>query len=295
MSFFSAHDLPVFAGAPQVHAARHLGLSARRSIIHMAKLASRHWADPVRALRTDLGLPPAPDPIIEGQHSPQGVLALFSRVLADPQPDWPAHTHITGSVFYDGPTTAIDLPRALDRFLENGPAPIVFTLGTSAVGAAGRFFEQSALAARQLGTRAVLLVGKDPRNQPTAPLPDGIFVSDYAPYSAIFPRAAAIVHHGGVGTTAQALRAGKPMLIVPHAHDQPDNAFRVEKLGVARVLYPKLYKATRIVDALTALLGNPAFSDAAAAVGARVREEDGAATASAHIQAVLHDGRSASR
>ena len=291
MSFFSAHDLPVFAGAPQVHAARHLGLSARRSIIHMAKLASRHWADPVRALRTDLGLPAAPDPIIEGQHSPQGVLALFSRVLADPQPDWPAHTHITGSVFYDGTTTS-ELPRALDRFLENGPAPIVFTLGTSAVGAAGRFFEQSALAARQLGARAVLLVGKDPRNQPPAPLPDGIFVCDYAPYSAIFPRAAAIVHHGGVGTTAQALRAGKPMLIVPHAHDQPDNAFRVEKLGVARVLYPKLYKVTRIVEALGALLGNRVVSDAAAAVGARVREEDGAATASALIEAKLRARRS---
>ena len=288
MSFFSAHDLPVFAAAPQAHAARHLGLAACRSIIHVAKLAARHWADPVRALRAELGLPAAPDPIFEGQHSPTGVLALFSRVLADVQPDWPPRTHITGTVFYDGATSSTDLPRGLDQFLERGPAPIVFTLGTSAVGAAGRFYEESAAATRRLGARAVLLVGHDPRNRPAAPVPDDIFVCDYAPYSALFPRAAAIVHQGGVGTTAQALRAGRPMLVVPYAHDQPDNAFRVERLGVARVLYPKQYRTARIVETLALLLADRSIASAAAKIGARVRAEDGPAAASAQIEAVLH-------
>ncbi len=287
MSFFSAHELPVFAAAPSTHAARHLGLSATRSIIHMAKLAARHWADPARALRAELGLPEAPDPIFEGQHSPRAVLGLFSTVLGDPQPDWPAHTHVTGSIFHDGVAPSAGLPRALEQFLAKGPPPIVFTLGTAAVGAAGRFYEYSAAAARQLGARAVLLVGHDPRNSPATPLPESIIACDYAPYSAIFPRAAAIVHQGGVGTTAQALRAGKPMLVVPHAHDQPDNAFRVERLGVARILYPRRYTAPRVAEALTALLADDSVARAAEVVGARVRAEDGPGAAAARIEDVL--------
>ena len=287
MSFFSAHDLPVFAAAPQVHAARHLGLAARKSLIHMAKLASRHWADPVRALRTELGLPEAPDPIFEGQHSPLGVLALFSRLLADPQPDWPVSTHVTGAVFHDGTAPTDGMPRTLELFLARGPAPVVFTLGTSAVGAAGRFYEQSAAAARQLGIRAVLLTGHDPRNRPASPLPESILLCDYAPYSSLFPQAAAIVHQGGVGTTQQAMRAGKPMLVVPFAHDQPDNAFRAERLGVARVVYPKQYKATRVAECLELLFADVAMANSARDVGARVRAEDGPGAAVAAIEAVL--------
>jgi UDP:flavonoid glycosyltransferase YjiC (YdhE family) len=290
MSFFSAHDLPVFAAAPQAHAARHLGLSASRSIIHVAKLAARHWGDPVRALRADLHLPPAPDPIFEGQHSPRGVLALFSPVLAEPQADWPPATHITGSVFYDGAPSGAAMPRELEQFLAEGPAPVVFTLGTSAVGAAGRFYEQSTAAVKQLGVRGVMLIGGDPRNRPSIPLPPEIIACEYAPYSALFPRASAIVHQGGVGTTAQALRAGKPMLVVPHAHDQPDNAFRVERLGVARVVYPRQYKGGRIVEVLGGLLGDASVATAAAAVGARVSAEDGARVASEWIETVLQEG-----
>ena len=288
MSFFSAHDLPVFAAAPQVHAARHLGLAASRSVVRMAKLASRHWADPVRALRSELGLPEAPDPIFEGQHSPLGVLALFSRVLADPQPDWPPNTHITGSIFYDDVDPSNELPRSLRRFLDDGPPPIVFTLGTSAVGAAGPFYEQSASATQQLGRRAVLLVGHDQRNHPATPHKD-VCVCEYASYTALFPRAAAIVHQGGIGTTAQALRAGKPMLVVPHAHDQPDNAFRVERLGVARVLYPKHYRAAKIAEVLGGLLADRTAAKTAADVAERMRQEDGAETASDVIERTLRE------
>jgi UDP:flavonoid glycosyltransferase YjiC (YdhE family) len=287
MSFFSAHDLPLFTAAPQVHAARHLGLAASRSVIRMAKLASRHWGDPVRALRKQLGLPDAPDPIFEGQHSPLGVLALFSRVLAEPQPDWPHNTHITGNLFYDGAVDGTTLPRTLERFLAAGPPPIVFTLGTSAVGAAGRFYEESARAAQLMGVRAVLLVGRDPRNRPVEPPSDDINICEYAPYSGLFPRAAAIVHQGGIGTTAQALRAGKPMVVVPHAHDQGDNAFRVERLGVARTIYPKQYRAARVAETLAALLADGSLAHVAAEIGAVVRAEDGATAACDRIESVL--------
>jgi UDP:flavonoid glycosyltransferase YjiC (YdhE family) len=287
MSFFSAHDLPVFAAAPSTHAARHLGLGATRSLIRMAKLAARHWADPVRALRAELGLPPTEDPIFEGQHSPHLVLAMFSRVLADPQPDWPPRTCITGSILYDRAADDASLPPELSRFLASGPAPIVFTLGTSAVGAAGRFYDESAAAARELGLRAVLLIGSDARNRPSGPPSPERLVCAYAPYSTLFPRAAAIVHQGGVGTTAQALHAGKPTVIVPYAHDQPDNAYRVERLGASRTVYPRHYKAPRIVETLRSLLADPAAAQSAIAVAARVRAEDGVGVACVEIERVL--------
>ena len=290
MSFFSAHDLPVFAAAPAAHAARHLGLGATRSMIRMAKLAARHWGDPVRALRAELGLPPAADPVFEGQHSPELVLAMFSRVLAAPQPDWPAKTCITGNIFYDGaPESGPD--GELRRFLDDGAAPLVFTLGTSAVGAAGRFYEESAAAARELGMRAVLLVGDDPRNRIDAPPTGDVLSVPYAPYSLLFPRAAAIVHQGGIGTTAQALRAGKPTLVVPYAHDQPDNAFRVESLGVSKTLYPRQYKAPRVANTLRTLLDDATTSANAVALAERVRAENGVATACAEIERVLNAQR----
>ena len=290
MSFFSAHDLPVFAAAPAAHAARHLGLGATRSMIRMAKLAARHWGDPVRALRVELGLPPAADPVFEGQHSPSLVLAMFSRVLAVPQPDWPANTCITGNVFYDGtPDPGAD--DELRRFLDDSAPPLVFTLGTSAVGAAGRFYEESATAARELKMRAVMLVGTDPRNRIATPPSGDVLSLPYAPYSLLFPRAAAIVHQGGIGTTAQALRAGKPTLVVPYAHDQPDNAFRVEALGVSKTLYPRQYKASKVVTALRTLLDDPAIPARAVAVAERVRAEDGVASACAEIERVLNARR----
>ena len=317
MSFFSAHDLPVFAAAPAAHAARHLGIGASRSLIRMAKLAARHWADPVRSLRAELGLPPTEDPIFEGQHSPHLVLAMFSRVLAGPQPDWPLHTCITGTVLYDGAVAggsaapgssetgaagATDPPTggrgassmqhdpetaALARFLDEGPAPVVFTLGTSAVGAAGRFYEESAAAAMQLGARAVLLVGNDPRNRPPGPPSSDVLVIRYAPYSSLFPRASAIVHQGGVGTTVQALHAGKPTIIVPFAHDQPDNAFRVEQLGVSRTIYPRQYRAPRVAETLRMLLDDQLVAANAAAVAKRVQAEDGVGAACTEIERLL--------
>src|SRR6202041_1561799 len=107
----------------------------------------------------------------------------------------------------------------------------------------GDFYEQSAQAAEILGQRAVLLIGADDRNLPKRRLPASICVARYAPYSKIFPRASVIVHQGGIGTSAQALRAGRPMLVMPYSHDQPDNARRVRRLGVAEVLGRKHYHA----------------------------------------------------
>lgn len=238
-------------------------------------------------LRSELGLPPGAHPIFEGQHSPRLVLALFSRVLGEPQPDWPPNVRITGAVRYDGPTAGDAISPDLAAFLDAGPPPVVFTLGSAAVGAAGSFYEESAKAAIALGRRAVLVVGRYPENRVKQRLPDSVLVTEYAPYSQLLPRAAAVVHQGGVGTTHQALAAGHPEVIVPFSHDQPDNAHRVERLGIAQVIYPNAYRADRVERALRTLLADPAVASRAAAIGETVRRERGAYAAGQEIERVV--------
>lgn len=287
ISFFSVHDLPVFPPAPRVVHLRKLGRGVSSVLVRAVKSVTRRWSRPVRKFRAELGLPPGKDPVFEGQFSPQLVLALFSRVLADPQPDWPAHTRITGQIFYDGPGGAQRLEPRLQRFLDSGPPPVVFTLGSSAVMAAGGFYHESLEAVQRLGVRAVLLVGRDPNNLPPGPLPESVIAVEFAPHSEVFPRAAAVVHQGGIGTTGQALRSGRPELVVPHAHDQPDNAFRVTNLGVARTLFPRRYSAARVAEELRSLLEDPSFARRAAEVGQIVRAEDGVGAACDAMETVL--------
>jgi UDP:flavonoid glycosyltransferase YjiC (YdhE family) len=162
-------------------------------------------------------------------------------------------------------------------FLDAGPPPVVFTLGSAAVshGRAQRFYEVSAAAAVALGLRAVLLVGRSPENRPAVNSKD-VFVAEWAPHSELFPRAAAIVHHGGAGTLHTALAADHPMIVVPFAHDQPDNAVRLEGMGVSRTIYPQHYKASRVRTTLSSLLADEVTRAAATEVGAKVRAERGA-------------------
>jgi UDP:flavonoid glycosyltransferase YjiC (YdhE family) len=137
----------------------------------------------------------------------------------------------------------------------------------------------------KLGERAVLLIGHED-NRPER-LPDTVAAFDYAPYGEIMPRVKLVVHQGGVGTTAQALRAGKPALFVPFSHDQPDNAWRVHRLGIASMLTRKQYRAARVAKELSALLSDPRVVSRAEEVGAAVRSEDGARRASELIETVL--------
>jgi UDP:flavonoid glycosyltransferase YjiC (YdhE family) len=272
ISFFSRTDFPALPGAPGVVPLSRLGPWAARGLKRIAESVTRGWTAPVRALRAERGLPPAADPLYDGQFSPYGTLALFSPVFGAPQPDWPVRTHATGFVFYNGPGAA--LPPAVEEFLDAGDPPIVFTLGSSAFGAAGRFYEESARAAVRLGRRAVLLAGPKPENRLAAPAA-GVCVVESAPHELVFPRAAAIVHHGGVGTTGQALRSGRPMVVVPFAHDQPDNANRVRERGVARVIPPRRYRAARVAAELEALLMDRRAGERADALGRAVRAERG--------------------
>ena len=275
-SFFSAHDFPLLPPHPDIARVARLSPWLARAFMGLAKRITSPWTEPIRAFRAELGLADRGDPLYEGQFSPHGTLALFSPVFGASQADWPAATTTTGFVFGrdDEPLDA-----DLQRFLAAGDPPIVFTLGSSAVGAAGAFYHAAVEATRALGRRAVLLVGRDARNRAGLPLAPDVAAVEYAPHAPLFRRAAAIVHHGGVGTTAEALRSGRPMLVVPHAHDQPDNAFRAVRLGVARAIDARRFGAQTAARELRALLGDARSADRAHQIGERISAEDGVGAA----------------
>lgn len=284
LGFMSVYDPPVLPVGQFVGKLRFLGPAFHRLFFGLGKWSVRNWTIPWHQLRAELGLPATrEDPLFAGAHSSRLVLALFSPLFAAPQHDWPPATVATGFPFLDQKG---EMPPELTRFLDDGPAPLVFTLGSSAVMDAGRFYEHSAEAARQLGMRAVLLVGTAPENRPRN-LPAGVAAFEYAPHAELFPRAAAIVHQGGIGTTAQAMRSGRLMIVMPYAHDQPDNAARVARLGISRTIGRYRYTAARAASAIKALLGNPACIRRSVEVAAHIRQENGVEQACLALEKLL--------
>jgi UDP:flavonoid glycosyltransferase YjiC (YdhE family) len=213
-----------------------------------------------------------------------GILGCYSPIFGPLPRDAPAHARITGFPVFDAPCAEAALDPELAAFLDAGPPPLVFTLGSFAVLAAGDFYAEASKVARRLGQRAVLLTGVEPAVAPS----EEIFACAYAPHSALFPRASVTIHHGGVGTTGQALAAGKPQLVVPHMGDQNDNAHRVARLGVGRA-YKGKFTARRATPIIASLLADERRRREAERIGALVAAEHGADAAAAAIEEVLRE------
>lgn len=278
LSFFSHEDSPVLA--PQLRLVREHMPWLNSFINRVARRTTRSWSDPVREFRRELGLPPGCDPIYEGQHSPARVLGLFPRWFAEPQPDWPSNVHLTGFPFWKELHTDADMELTLAKFLKAGAPPVVFTLGTSAVLDPGRFYEESERAVRRIGCRAIFL------GAPAALNRDLLMLS-YAPHDLVFQAASVIVHSGGIGTTARALRSSRPALIVPWAYDQPDNAARLTRMGLVRTIGRKRYTAQSAARELEQLLGDSKYRTNCERVSFQIQSEDGVETASAALESCL--------
>jgi len=210
-----------------------------------------------RACR-DRGVRPPRNAFRDWWQSPDGSLCLFPDWFAPRQPDWPAALHHVGFPLYDL-SDQQGLDDDLRQFLADGDAPILFTAGTAMTQGA-KFFRNAVEICVRLGKRGLLLT-KYPAQIPD-PLPASIRHVSYAPFSLLLPSCAAIVHHGGIGTTSQALAAGVPQLIMPMAHDQPDNAARVVRLGVGDFLYPSAFDAESASAVLGRLTSSPSVREA---------------------------------
>jgi len=271
--FLSVHDPALLPPLAWFHHLRKLGPAPHRLLNAVIGKITGRWMEPVQALRKEMNLPPSSsNPARDGMFSPTGTLGWFSSALGSPQADWPARTEVTGFVFFD----KTEMDPALQAFLQAGAPPIVFTLGTSAITVAGEFYSASLEAVRRQGWRAVILTGADPRNRILqSDVPDSVFVAEYAPYSEVFSRAAAVVHAGGIGAIAQTLRAGVPSVVVPFAADQPDNAYRLARLGASRTIARGAYSARKVLAALEEVLHVSAYRNCAKAISKQIRGEDG--------------------
>ena len=219
------------------------------------RLSDRALGPGANALRAELGLPPVRHILREWWHSPQRVIGLFPDWYAPVQPDWPSQARLTGFPLPDeadaAPTPSLDA--WLSEADATGARPVVFVAGSNNRQASG-FFRAGAEACHRLGRRGLLLTRF--AEQVPSPLPTGVRHAEYAPFGRVLPLAAAIVHHGGIGTAAQALRAGCPQLVMPTALDQPDNAARLERLGVAHTLPPAAFNGRNAARELDALLAS---------------------------------------
>jgi len=209
-------------------------------------MIDRLLAPGVNAFRTSQGLPPVQRFFNGWLHSPRLVMGLFPDWFAPRPADWPANFHHAGFPLFDESEVRKPLPD-LDAFLAEGDPPYVFTAGSVNMHAQ-QFFRvatEVCVASRRRG----ILIARFAEQIPAA-LPPTVRHFEYVPFSRVLPRAAAFVHHGGIGTAAQSFAAGVPQLVMPLAHDQFDNAMRVRKLGCGDFVLPKHFTTRAVADKL---------------------------------------------
>lgn len=288
MSFMSAFDPPYLSAAPFLETLHAWSPALFRTAFRLAKGWSRTLVRPVYEECRQRGIAPPPaSPLFDGQFSPHGTLALFPDAFAARQPDWPVRTTMTGFARYTQGGTEAETQARLDAFLAAGESPLVFALGSSAVEIAQDFFPVAAQIARRLRRRAVLVAGSGREALDHLASDPALLVLDYIAYEDLFPHACLIIHQGGIGTLAQAARAGRPSLIVPFGFDQYDNARRMVRLGAAQQVARTDFTVAHVAPLIAGMLEDPSLARTAAAVGARLAQPDGVANACDVIEACI--------
>ena len=232
-------------------------------------------------------MPVGSNPLIEAYRSPFGNLALFPEAYAAPQPDWPADTRCCGFPFLDEDLGGDRLSQEVDDFLTGGRPPLIFTLGSAAVKIAQDFVTRAREIAHTLDLRALIVAGHQAPSYNVSYRSKNVLVVPSIPYFQVFPRSSAIVHSGGIGTTAHALRAGVPQVIVPFSHDQFDNADRVARLGCGIDAGSRRVSAARLSRAIKTVLVDPRYASLANHVAQQIRT-DAADQAAQYIMAMAN-------
>jgi sterol 3beta-glucosyltransferase len=275
-----------FWGLPALPLGRAYNRATWRLVETLTRLGTARYLRPWRRRHDPEGLSRASTPSRTRRGEPIPVIHGYSAAVSPRPADWPAHARVGGYWFL--PADARPLrdwtpPDALQRFLEGGPAPVHLGFGSMA-GADPAATTRTVLeAVRRAGVRAVLARGWG--GLAASAVPATVHRLDEAPHEWLFPRMAAVVHHGGAGTTAAGLRAGRPTLVCPFGLDQPFWGRRVHALGAGPAPLPqKRLTAVRLADALADLLGSPTYAEAARSLAADIGREDGVAAAVAAIE-----------
>lgn len=280
----SVYQTPAY---PKVHLGPRVPKLIKRGFYWLLDnvVADPKIAPRVNAFRAELGLPPAKGFIGAWWNSPELIVGMWPEWYAATQRDWPRQLELVGFPLWDEGRVQALAPE-VESYLNAGAPPIVFTPG-SAMKHGQAFFAAAGDACRILGERG-LFVTRFPEQLPN-PLPGHVRHIAYAPFSKLFPRARAVVHHGGIGTTAQALAAGAPQIIMPLAHDQFDNAWRVRELGVGASLTPELFKPAAVAEKLRQLQSDRATIERARGIAQRFEPMNALERACESIEAAARE------
>ncbi len=254
--FLSVHETPVLH--PAMKWLRAMPVWFKKALFSLPNPVDLFALPKVRRICEAHGVKPPRSLWREWWDSPDGVLALFPAWFCAPQPDWPKNL-LQWTFPLEDLAKEQALSSALQAFLAAGEPPVIFTPGSANVQAA-RFFDVAAKAVAKVGCRAVF-VTREPSQVP-ANLPPQIHVEAYAPFSTLLKHSSVFVHHGGIGTMSQAFAAGVPQLIMYMAHDQPDNADRIERLGAGIGLSVRQFTPDRVAKELCRLLAEPSYQEA---------------------------------
>jgi rhamnosyltransferase subunit B len=262
----SAHETPLLH--PVIRLFNKLPVWLKRLVLALPNPVDLFALPTVRRICLKNGVRPPRSLWREWWNSPDGVLALFPDWFAQPQPDWPVNL-MQWTFPLEDLAKEKELTPELQAFLDQGERPVVFTPGSANV-QASRFFAVAAEAVRRIGCRAVFIT-RD-REQVPKEVPAGVITVEYAPFSTLLKHAAVFVHHGGVGTLSLGFAAGVPQLIMAMAHDQPDNAARLERLGAGVGLSVRQFTTERVVRELERLRNYVAIGRAALGCAAKLQQ-----------------------
>lgn len=225
-------------------------------------------------------------PIIHMQEQQTPIFYGYSERFLPRPSDWPDYCHITGYWFLDTPADW-QPPTDLQAFLQAGTPPVYIGFGSMGSGDPHRLTELVVKALELSGQRGILLTGWGALKQEH--LSENVIVIDEVPHDWLFPQTTVVVHHGGAGTTGAGLRAGLPNIIVPFISDQPFWGEQVYKRGVGPwPIHHKQLSAEALAEAITLAVTDGGMRERAAALGRRIRAEDGVGNAVGLFQHYLH-------
>ncbi|WP_114853702.1 glycosyltransferase [Brachybacterium sp. YJGR34] len=265
-----AHPVPFLGRAS-------FGRAGNRASYRLIRLATAAYGGMLSDFRAQVGLPGRArrlaDPLRAHDGSPVHTLYPYSRHVVPVPSDYPATAHVTGYWFLEEP--AWEPPAELQEFLDAGEPPVYLGFGSMGFGQGADERRETILQAlERCSLRGIVATGWGGIAGGASPSRD-VLVIDGAPHDWLFPRMRAVVHHGGAGSTAAGLRAGRPTLVVPFLGDQPFWGGRVQDIGAGPAPIPPRALERRLADGLDELTGTPLFARRAEAVGAELRAEDG--------------------
>ncbi|TLM81955.1 glycosyltransferase family 1 protein [Pseudarthrobacter sp. NamE2] len=282
-----AHAMPFFGGAS-------FGALGNRASYGLRRMSGAMYGGMINDFRRGIGLGRIrrlTDPLRNPDGSPVHVLYPYSRHVVPVPDDYPPSAHVTGYWFLDHSDDGWDPPAQLVDFLAAGEPPVYIGFGSMGFGKGADERREIILAAlRAHGLRGIVATGWGgiaPGESGT----DDVLVLEGAPHEWLFPRVAAVVHHGGAGSTAAGIRAGRPTLVVPFLADQPFWGARVHALGVGPAPLPARRFHTGFTDRLGDLVHTGSYASRANELGAAVRAENGLAAGVLALEQITRDGR----